>query len=533
MNRLALSIGAQVAAETRTRLRSPATIVTMLALFALAFLYIPDPGSHQVSISWERSGVLMSGKYTSSYIGWVVAMLTSIMLPFPGFYLVAGSIRRDIDRKIWPIVAATPTSRSAYLLGKFIAGAAYLLLLAAIGLIPAMFLFYRYGVGPFQPAQLLIPWLLLVPPSMAFTAAIALLFDVTPGLRGRGGYIAWFFVWTFGLFLLPVALSGRLDRDRSNDHPPVFDPTGMTLVMDVIARSIGGNPESLSLGINIVSTPVTRVDFQTIDPDFATIARRMRELGWLVVPLAIARLLFPLSTGATGRKPRRKARDSAALPQAAPWSEPAPTGAGYPVARAARPAIGRSILADAWLTWQTGSWMKWGIPILSLGALVAPDDAARAFTAGFMLLLATQISEAAAREELTGTGPIVFAQPGLPGSVVAWKTGGVSLFVFVAGLPPLVRAAMRGPSHGASFLLALVFVSLSAVALGWLTRGGKFFSAVFVALWYIALQGDAGLDFTGALGKVADPALSAAFAGAAAVLLVLTLAIEKARRGRA
>ena len=150
MSGVATALVAQLDAETRMRLRSAATAIAVLAMFAIAFTYIPDPSSNRVSISWESNGVRMSGFYTSAYIGWVVAMLTSIMLPFVGFYLVTGSVRRDLERRIWPIVAATPTPRIAYLAGKMLAGFAYLMLLAAISLIPATFLFFRYGHGAYR-----------------------------------------------------------------------------------------------------------------------------------------------------------------------------------------------------------------------------------------------------------------------------------------------------------------------------------------------------------------------------------------------
>ena len=60
-----------------------------------------------------------------------VAILSGIFLTMGGFYLVAGSVRRDRERGVGAILAATPLSKTAYLGGKFAAHFAYLLVLDA------------------------------------------------------------------------------------------------------------------------------------------------------------------------------------------------------------------------------------------------------------------------------------------------------------------------------------------------------------------------------------------------------------------
>ena len=109
MSQALRALGAQVAAETRSRLRSTGTVLTVLAMFALAFLYLPPPGSRRASILWQVGEQTYSGTYTAGFIGAVVALLTSMLMPLVGFYLVAGSVRRDLDRRVWPIIAATRT----------------------------------------------------------------------------------------------------------------------------------------------------------------------------------------------------------------------------------------------------------------------------------------------------------------------------------------------------------------------------------------------------------------------------------------
>src|SRR5205814_308211 len=81
----------------------------------------------------------------------------------------------------------------------------------------------------------------------------------------------------------------------------------------------------------------------------------------------------------------------------------------------------------------------------------------------------------AAREELYGTAPTVFAQPGVPRSTVAWKLLAIASFVLVVGAPVLLRSLLRGGGHGLAMLLGLTFVAAAATGLSALSRGGKLF----------------------------------------------------------
>ncbi|MFA6956391.1 MAG: hypothetical protein WC538_11010 [Thermoanaerobaculia bacterium] len=524
MSAVAAALAAQLGAETRMRLRSGATAFAVLAMFAVAFTYIPDPASNRVSISWERDGILLSGLYSCAYIGWVVAMLTSMMLPFVGFYLVTGSVKRDLDRHIWPIVAATPTPRIAYLAGKMLAGFAYLMLLAAVSLLPATILFFRYGSGPFEPLEILTPWLLLVPPALLFTSAMALLFDVTPGLRGRGGYALWFFAWVILFFMIPGNLAGVLDRAKTDLENPAFDPAGLVLIEKSVQRSIGARPKSLNLGISIVSKPIQRVEFPGIPLTGGLVATRAAQLGWSVAVLGLASLTFPLGAAKLSGASLRRGRKRDAVPDEVAEAQ---SGSAAPVfvTRPTRPSFAGAVIADAMLIWRSASWIKWPMAAAALISGALPAAQTPGPFAVTLLLAAIVISETAAREDLAGTGPLVFAQPGTPHSIVLWKCASVGLFVALLFLPTMLRTAISHPARLGTLVLGIVFVISAAVGLGRLTKGGRFFSALFTAAWYVAVQG--ALDFTGLFAKAADAGLAAAFAGAGLVAVTLAWLVER------
>lgn len=545
MRQLVAAVAAQVGAETRTRLRSTGTIFTVLVLFAAAFWYVPPPGSNRVSIMWQVGEEQVSGLYSASFVGSVVAMLTAILLPLVGFYLVTGSVRRDLERRVWPILAATRTSAASYLLGKWLAATAYLMVLAALALVPAAILFAQYGSGPFSVAELVLPWLLMAPPAMFFTASMALLFDVTPGLRGRFGYVAWFFAWTILFMMIPGTLGGMLDQDPDNDRLTSYDPAGMVFFDQLLERSAqisspGQRIGSVSLGVVILDEPVRRVPFPALQLEGAGLALRVAAAAWAAVPLLAAIAMFGVARRVEPRSLRRRARAAAAreaagvgTPALAATAAPARSAAAAPAlhAHATRPGALRSVGAELILTWRAASWVKWPMLAAAVAALFASGDGAAGAIAGFLLLLAPPLAEVAAREELAGTAAYALVQPGVPRSVVAWKAAAVALFALLAGAPAVAASFGRSGAHGAAMLLALAFVASAAVGLGYLTGGGKLFLGAYTALWYMAVQRDSPLDFAGLL-SAPDLGRSAAFAGTGLLALGAAMVAERLR-GRA
>ena len=93
------------------RMRSVGTLVALLAAFAAAILWIPDPAGHASSLSWRfPDGRVQAPIYDAAYIGFAASALIAILVALGGFYLVAGSVRRDRERGVGVILAATPLS---------------------------------------------------------------------------------------------------------------------------------------------------------------------------------------------------------------------------------------------------------------------------------------------------------------------------------------------------------------------------------------------------------------------------------------
>jgi hypothetical protein len=506
------AILAQAGVEARLRLRSPATAIAVVLLGAGAVLWIPDPSGHAASLSWrDASGTVFSSVYSSRYLSWATAIVGGI-ISIVGFYLVAGSVRRDRERGVGAILAATPLSGPAYLAGKFAAHLAYLSALSLLGVGAGVVAFARWGTGSLHPVDFLAAWALFVVPGVAFTAALAVFFDVTPGLRGRAGLVLWFFAFAaLASGFTPRGKGGRLE------HLPRFDPFGMATLQWLVEESVP-RATGVSSGLIFHSEPIVRVDWPGVTVTPPALRQRFLSLLAALLPLAAATMFFDRFDPARARRFRRPARGRAAIPAAA--FETLPDAPVFVPGRDAAPApsAARSILAEARLTWDAASLLKW--PLVA-AALVPPFLPAAAFpfgAAAFLLLLAPTIAEVASREELAGTRALVFSQPGVPLSPVLWKTGAILVFVLAFGLPCAVRAAAGSLAAGSAFFAGLLFTAGLAAGFGSLTAGGKLFLGVYTAVWYFALNRLPFADFTGLFAELSALKVAAfLLAGVAAV----------------
>jgi hypothetical protein len=148
----------------------------------------------------------------------------------------------------------------------------------------------------------------------------------------------------------------------------------------------------------------------------------------------------------------------------------------------------------------------------------------------FLILLVPVISEAAAREDLSGTRALVFSQPAVPASAVLWKAAAVGLFVLMLGAPMAIHAFFVSPVRGLACVAGLLAIAGVSVGFGSLTSGGKLFTGLYAVVWYMALSNLPEADFTAALSKDPRPLVSVLYLGLGAVLVASAMGRERLRR---
>ena len=181
-------------------------IILCLTIIA-GYIFVPPIDADYVTLAWLSTTTLYRGVYNSAWIGAMVAMLTGAFLTLFGFYVVNDSVKRDERTRVGQVIATTPLRNWVYTLGNTLCNFIVLSTMVAI------IFFTTIGMQLVRGEDLTIdlwallsPFLVLVLPLMLLVAAMAVLFETRPLLRGGAGNIIYAFVWLFSLPLLSEAI---------------------------------------------------------------------------------------------------------------------------------------------------------------------------------------------------------------------------------------------------------------------------------------------------------------------------------------
>ena len=509
-----------VKADFLTRVRRTSFLVTLA--FAVFLGYQVFAGNIVMQLDDYR------GVYNSAWVGALMGVVTSTFLTLAGFYIVKGSILRDETTRVGQILAATPMSKGFYTVAKVLGNFAVLAAMVTVMGVAALAMqLVRAEDRTLHVWTLLSPLLLYALPAMAFVAALAVLFETLPLLRGGVGNVVWFFLWT-GLMVLGVGQS--VTHGGVVMHAGYFrDFSGMPTLMGQMRTTLlqvdphFHNDFSLSVGS---MKPHKQFLWTGVQWDGAQVAAR---LLWFVYALAgslLAAVFFHRFDPARERFARKRnavperiavVEFAAAknLAQADLW-----THRLTPLESAgAKNRFFALIAAELRLMLQGHRWWWYAIAgALFVACLASPLSASR----GGVILVAwiwplLIWSQMGGREARYATGSLIFSAPHaldrqLP---AAWVAGALVTLATGGGL--LIRLLIAGDGRGvAGFLVAVCFIPSLALALGILTGGSKFFEALYTVWWYTgAAHHIRGLDFTGTVNARCTPV----------VYLVLTVAL--------
>jgi len=199
MNRLR-ALYAIMRAGYMNKVRTYRFLIILALTIVAGYVFVPPPDADYVTLAWVSATTLYRGVYNSAWIGAMVALLTGIFLALTGFYVVNDSVKRDEETRVGQIIATTPLSNSVYTLGNALSNFAVLSTMVAIVLLTTLGMqLVRAEVLTIDLWALTAPFLVLVLPLMFLVAAIAVLFETRPMLRGGAGNIVYAFVWMLGL----------------------------------------------------------------------------------------------------------------------------------------------------------------------------------------------------------------------------------------------------------------------------------------------------------------------------------------------
>jgi hypothetical protein len=524
-------------ADFLERVRRYSFYLTML--FALGLGYGAATGRITISMQGYR------GVYTSAWVGSLAALITTCFVTLVGFYVIKSSVDRDRQTGVGQILAATPLSKASYALGKFLSNfgvlASIVFVLAVCALVMQLVAAEDRHI---DSVALLAPFLLIALPAIALTAALAVLFEMLPVLRGGVGNVIWFFAWILGGLALPD-LSGNA----------WLDPVGIGVVsrsmMAAARQVIPGYKNDFALEISTTHVQLAAgLRWHGVDWTGQIVGLRIAWFGVAIVVALLAALFFDrfdpsralsfslrrvqpakqIATAENAREVVVREAHAAGPSAVSALAMLAPAGEGH-LSLSVLPSNARSstfmrlFVAELRLALQGLRWWWYAVAAaLLIAEFFAPLNVARGPLLGVAWLWPALVwSAMGSRESRFATRGLLFPCSGiLARQLPACFLAGTAVAV-LTGAGVAVRLAVTGEvSEVTAWLAGAFFVPALALALGVVSGSGKAFEAVLTALWYIGpMNHTPGVDFTGAASGPATFRYAVIYFVLSAALLVL------------
>lgn len=513
----------------------------LMLLFTVFITYVFVPALDAVQIVGLQLGDYRA-IYNSAWIGSMTTLLMGEFFLIFAFYLLKGTVERDRKTGVGQIIATTPISRSAYLLGKWLSNVAVIGAMVAMIIGSAAILQFLRGDELLLNVWLLsAPFLIVLLPALAVISAVAVWFDSVNLLRGGLGNVIFFFV-AYPIFSLLLDLPGNgiiypsiysaCSAQFSGCNPirqidagllplrdlPAFHYTGVSWTAEIVL----GRLALVLVGAAIVL--LAAGFFHRFDP-----AKSDQNLfgNWFT---QITQMILSFIT----------------VREAGPIQDevPMPTNAEHvrltPLAAEARSSLGwlrqyyQLFLAELRVTFKGVNRFWFLIAILLIGAplfassltlgesQLGPAEVAQLiFLPLAWIWPLTLWSSLGAREMRHHVEQTVFSVPyplrrQLP---VTWLAGVSIALVMACGvMAQLILAGLW--VNLLAVCIGALFVPTLALAMGCWSGGSKLFEGLYLFVWYLsAVHGIPYLDFMGRVPVALDWGMPWVYAGLTALLI--------------
>ncbi len=454
----------------------------MLGLIALAsWWFFPARDAYYLTVAINGAH---RGVYSSAWIGMVLALIFSTLLSLVGFYLVRGTLTRDIDTRVWQLLVATPMTRPTYMFAKWCSHLLVLLMLVGVGVVVGgIAQIVRAEDSQFNLIELLKPLLILSLPSLAVTSMFAIWFDLVPWLRRTLGNVLYFFIW---IGLLSLSMTQVLPQHKPSAMDAwLSDPGGVIVFVRAVERLERPELGGTKLGNINVIRPNPKREISTFEwKEWQVQAADLRTpLIWLVIAAAGVWLSSRLLEwgAAQASRPAGNAKG----------------GNGYQLRwlsfllRPLQKSAGGALLAvELQLVLRQRSWWWWLLMVIASGVqlFAPPEISAVAIIIAWMLLLDV-FGTAILRERTTRTAAFVFSAAGAAKRVLITRWLMVVLLAWLVTLPAFLKLLGSNPAAALTLLVTGASLATWGLALGAVSRTSRAFELLTVLLAYFSLNG--------------------------------------------
>ena len=514
-------------ADFLERIRQNRFLIVLGLTVLMGYLFIPAADAAYVTFvrGFHR------GIYNSAWIGMVYGAVSVIFLPLFGFSLVKNAIDRDYQTRVGQIIATTPTSKAAYLLGKWASNLAILALVLLVMTGMAVIMQFVRGDDPtLHLWAVAAPIWLMGLPVMSAVAAVAVLFEAVSFLRGGVGNIIYFFLF-FAIILGGWLPSFMRVIEPSNDFLGMSKP-----MSDIQQRILDEDPQA-DLGTGGLIMPKELFGEATLDEEIALfiwdgiawdVTIIFERLIWFALTLLIVLLVsrpFARFDPAVERRVTRVRKVDDAVVETAVSPLPSPNIRHLtPLANITNWRFASILAAELRLSLKNQKWVWFvGALGLTIAGFALPLEAALTYLLPVAWIWPLVIwSPLGSREVRHHTEKLVFsaANPLRRQLPAPWLAGVLITALMVSGL--LVRLMMAGEWRSlASLSVGILFIPSLALALGVWSGGSRLFEFVYLLWWYLAINGIPAFDFMFRSPAASPVQMRLLYLGGTAVLLIL------------
>lgn len=504
-------------ADFLERARRTSFLVILGITLLAGYLYIPPADSTTLALAlgpWR-------GVYDSAWIGVVFGILTVILLPLFGYFLIKNTIERDRRTRVGQVIATTPISKLMYMLGKWLSNLATLgAMLVMFNLMALFMLFLRAEVPEVDLWALSAPIWMMGLPVIALTAAVALWFESVPFLSGSFGNAVYFVAWL--LFMDTIGLPGIWSYNIGEIQPRA-DVLGLSYPVASL-QAIGGQvtssfPGHFNFGGAEYGVALQIVQWTGIDWLGPFAAGRLMWLTLAVGFAAAASIPFdrfdPALGRAAGPESRVKRIWESILPKgkrSKSFAEPALLMESKvtlsPITkRLSYSRFGALLLAEFKLMLKGQRWWWYTIAVLiSLLGLAGPPGGDGVTSVLAIVWPVVAWSSLGMRETYHDTYKLIYSSThsALRQVFAPWLSGVLLGIIALTGVS--VRAIAEGNTgHFPVYLVAVLFAPSLAFALGALSGTSRLFEVTYLVWWFMGANGPPVFDFMQAQSEIPAP----------------------------
>lgn len=488
MNRGLRCFGAVLKADLLDRSRTHRFWIALGSIAILTWWCLPPLDASYVILGIDAH---IRGRYSSAWIGLVLAFIASCWLSLLGFYLVRGSVTRDIDSQVWQLLVATPMGRRAYLLAKWCSHLLVFVLIVSGSVITGLVAqWLRAEDRHLDLLELFKPIVLLAMPALAVTAMFSIWFDMVPRLRRTAGNIGYFVIWLVALAFSVATLRAGSTGPASSSW--MGDPAGLvTIAQNVIPAARADLPVAIvgksCLACGGLEQPPLLFDWTQWPIRLPDVLGRM---FWLAVAILGVVLAAPfLDRAAAHVTGSRSGASKRAGGRSLRWLSVALA----PMRRAG--VLGNVVAAELLMVLRQRSLLWWLAMAISISVqlLAQLDTAALAVLVAWLLLLDV-FSGAALRDRDSHTTAIVFSAPNAERRILVARWLMLLTLAWLSAAPALLRFVTASPAVSAGILLVGLSISIWGLAFGALTRTSRVFEVLICILAYSSVQGVPALN---------------------------------------